>query len=286
MSLPRSCTATEASRRGLAALWLACVSAAHAAPGVGTVVNLSGPLLVHKADGRLRLLAVQSAVEPGDTLVTEKASHVRIRFADAGELTLQPDSRLAIEHYGFDASRAQGGAARLVLSYGGVHVRTGALVRLQAPGGSIEAQGGEFFARVVPSRDGLRDALAAWRTASIAWMEAGLPSGTCCASDAGEGAPVADALRLAQLSPGQNGSLTPGLYVHVIDGLIQLSNRGGVQQFSAGQFGYTGSVVQAPVIVPQNPGIQFNPPPAFSTSAGPTSTATGSTPKTVDCEVR
>jgi hypothetical protein len=29
------------------------------------------------------------------------------------------------------------------------------------------------------------------------------------------------------------------LYVQVIDGLILLSNQGGTQQFSAGQFGFT-----------------------------------------------
>jgi hypothetical protein len=92
---------------------------------------------------------------------------------------------------------------------------------------------------------------------------------------------------LAQANvPGSGGGLAPGLYVHVIDGLIQLSNRGGVQQFAAGQFGFTGSVVQPPVIVPKNPGIQFNPPPAFQSSTGPQSTNSGSKSKTVDCEVR
>jgi hypothetical protein len=94
-------------------------------------------------------------------------------------------------------------------------------------------------------------------------------------------------VQLAQSAPGQGGGLAPGLYVHVIDGLIQLSNRGGVQQFAAGQFGFTGSIVQPLVIVPQNPGIQFKPPPAFSSSTGPQDGNTsGSKPKTVDCEVR
>lgn len=92
---------------------------------------------------------------------------------------------------------------------------------------------------------------------------------------------------LAQANtPGSGGGLAPGLYVHVIDGIIQLSNRGGVQQFAAGQFGFTGSVVQPPVIVPQNPGIQFNLPPAFQSSTGPQTSNSGSKPKAVDCEVR
>ena len=80
--------------------------------------------------------------------------------------------------------------------------------------------------------------------------------------------------------------LAPGLYVNVIDGLIQLSNRGGVQQFVAGQFGFTGSVVTPPVIVPSNPGIQFTPPPAFSSSSSPQSGSSNSSNNKVDCEVR
>lgn len=87
--------------------------------------------------------------------------------------------------------------------------------------------------------------------------------------------------------PSASGGLAPGLYVHVIDGLIQLSNRGGVQQFAAGQFGYTASITQPPVIVPRNPGIQFTPPPTFSSSSAPAGSNTNA-PKSnaVDCEVR
>lgn len=68
---------------------------------------------------------------------------------------------------------------------------------------------------------------------------------------------------LAGPLPGPVG-LMPGLYVSVLDGIINLSNRGGSRSFSAGQFGYTASVVQPPLVIPRNPGITFNPPPAFS----------------------
>jgi len=60
------------------------------------------------------------------------------------------------------------------------------------------------------------------------------------------------------------GKLAPGLYVQVLDGVISLSNKGGSQNFSAGQFGYTPNFNQPPVVLPANPGIQFTPPPAFS----------------------
>jgi hypothetical protein len=67
---------------------------------------------------------------------------------------------------------------------------------------------------------------------------------------------------------GGGGGHAPGLYVQVIDGLINLSNKGGSQNFSAGQFGFTPSFNQPPVILPNNPGLQFTPPPAFNAAPG------------------
>jgi hypothetical protein len=89
---------------------------------------------------------------------------------------------------------------------------------------------------------------------------------------------------LAGPLPGPVG-LMPGLYVSVLDGIINLSNRGGSRSFSAGQFGYTASVVQPPLVIPTNPGITFNPPPAFSPAPSGTSPS-ASKPTSVDCEVR
>jgi hypothetical protein len=97
-------------------------------------------------------------------------------------------------------------------------------------------------------------------------------------------------LRLAQIAqppaPPAPSALPPGLYVQVIDGLINVSNSGGSTNFAAGQFGYTASIKQPPVVVPANPAVQFTPPPAFSaptTNGGQTG---GSKPNTVDCVVR
>jgi hypothetical protein len=47
--------------------------------------------------------------------------------------------------------------------------------------------------------------------------------------------------------------------LQVLDG----TNNGGTQNFSAGQYGYTGSIQEPPVILPTNPGMQFTPPPVF-----------------------
>ena len=59
------------------------------------------------------------------------------------------------------------------------------------------------------------------------------------------------------------GGLAPGLHVQVVDGVINLTNKGGSTNFSAGQFGYAGNLIKPPVVVPSNPGIQFTPPPSF-----------------------
>jgi hypothetical protein len=89
---------------------------------------------------------------------------------------------------------------------------------------------------------------------------------------------------LAQAPAPRPGGLAPGLYVSVVDGLINLSNKGGSQNFAAGQFGFTANFNQPPVVLPRNPGIQFTPPPSFNSAGiqGPTLGKSGS----VDCEVR
>jgi hypothetical protein len=83
------------------------------------------------------------------------------------------------------------------------------------------------------------------------------------------------------------GARAPGLYVQVLDGMVNLTNTGGSLNFAAGQFGYVPGQQMPPVILPNNPGMQFNPPPIFNTqtSSGP-ATSTPPTSKSVDCIVR
>jgi hypothetical protein len=78
----------------------------------------------------------------------------------------------------------------------------------------------------------------------------------------------------------------PGLYVAVLDGAIKLSNKGGTTSFAAGQFGFTPSPTQPPVIVPRNPGILFTPPTAFVAPSASNGAAAGNKPAAIDCVVR
>ncbi len=96
----RSITAISALFALVAALWAGPAAAQQ--QGAGYVSNLSGPLFVVKADGSRRVLSIQSAVEAGDTLITEDKTYARVRFSDTSEVTLRPGSQFKIETYHFD----------------------------------------------------------------------------------------------------------------------------------------------------------------------------------------
>jgi hypothetical protein len=73
---------------------------------------------------------------------------------------------------------------------------------------------------------------------------------------------------LVEPEGGGGGGMPPGLYVNVVDGVINLTNQGGSQNFAAGQFGFVPNLNQPPVTVPPNPAVQFTPPPSFQAPSG------------------
>lgn len=281
MNQPRKCIATSAL---LFLLSLVFVASAWAADAVGSVVNLNGPLLARKADGTIKVLAQKSSVFQGDTLVTEKGVYARIRFIDKSEVTLRPNSQFKIENFSYDETKPESDNAKFNLVKGGLRAVTGTLgkrnqerVGFNTPTATIGIRGTTFIAEYVPAD---ADALAAYAFASVAAMPA-----DAITSDA----PAVFApqpLQIAQNLPMPQGR-SPGLYVQVLDGMINLSNSGGSQNFGAGQFGYTPSFSQPPIILPSNPGMQFSPPPVFSSSSGPQDPSAGAGPSGgVECEVR
>lgn len=266
----------------LLGLLLAGASPAWAAQVAGTIVQLSGPLLAKKADGTARILSIRSEVEGGDTLMTEKNTYAMVKFIDNSEITLKPNTTFKVEKFSYEADKPDGDSASFNLVKGGLRSVTGLLGKrnkekfsMKTPSATIGIRGTTFTADWVEPD---AEALAAYNMASTAALDP-------------LAAPVKP-LQLAQAPNPVNGpnasGLQPGLYVQVIDGMINLSNRGGSQNFSAGQFGYTASIIKPPVVIPANPGLQFTPPPAFSSSqSGPGSAGSTSTKsKDVDCIVR
>ncbi|MGK5014134.1 FecR family protein [Janthinobacterium sp. 61] len=240
-----------------ALLWLALMClGAHAWAGqvAGTVMQLSGPLMAKKADGKVKILAVKSEVEQGDTLLTEKETYALIKLIDNSEITLKPNTSFVIEQFSYAAEQPDDDHAIFSLLKGGLRSVTGLLGKrnkerfeMKTPAATIGIRGTTFVANYV--------------------------------------APSVPPLTSAPPSAGQG--LAPGLYVHVIDGLIQVSNPAGAQSFAPGQFGFTPNFRQPPVLLPVNPGMPFTLPPAFvATSSGASAAAGPGTPATIDCVVR
>jgi hypothetical protein len=261
----------------LAAL-LAAGMPAWAAQVAGTIANLSGALLARKADGTVKVLGLKSEVEQGDTLVSEKGTYAMIRLIDGSTITLKPNTTFKIEAFAYAADKPAEDAASFSLVKGGLRSITGLLGKrnkekfeLKTPTATIGIRGTTFDAELVEET-----------AESVAARQDYLMAST---ADLGDSMPLKP-LQLAQIPPPKGSSLAPGLYVHVIDGLIQLKNPSGMQSFSAGQFGFTPSMNQPPIVLPRNPGLQFSPPPAFSAPPGSSNTTSPPKSNLVDCEVR
>lgn len=286
MMLLRKCTAIKALL-----LALCCVAGASwAAQVAGTVVQLSGPLLARKADGAVRILSMKSEVESGDTLVTEKNTYAMVKFIDNSEITLKPSTTFKVENFSYDASKPEADNASFNLVKGGLRSVTGLLGKrnkekfaMKTPTATIGIRGTTFIAEwVEPSPQAVAQAAAARQ----AWMMAS----TAAVGDSYPVQPLTlppSLQNLAPVSPPNPGTgITPGLYVQVIDGLITVSNPAGSMIFNAGQFGYVQTPTVPPIVLPQNPGLKFSPPPVFNTSTAPQSSASSPKTNAVDCEVR
>lgn len=87
-------------------------------------------------------------------------------------------------------------------------------------------------------------------------------------------------------SLGAPPQLPPGLYVSVIDGLINVSNKGGAQSFAPGQFGFTAAATQPPVPLPRAPTVLLTPPLNFLPLPGSSGAGGVNKSAAIDCVVR
>lgn len=316
MNLPKKCSAINAL---LALVLLSAAGWVQAASEVGTVINLSGPLFVKKPDGSAQVLNRLSEIGVGDTVSTDGKGYAQIRFTDDSLLTLQPDTVLVVDRFAYDAAKPAADQADFTLIRGGVRSDAGALgkrskdrVTVVTLAARIDIQSGSAVVQYVPTPPAVAatlrpsqrlNSVAAWMASSATQRDSVLPA-LVAATGARFAYRVASVIAWAESWVMQSGSaavrpmllaalpgaptaptVAPGLYVSVVEGVIKVSNGGGAQSFSAGQFGYTPSFIQPPVIVPASPAIQFTPPPTFSSSTG-TSGSSASKPGTVDCIVR
>ena len=263
-----------------ALLSLFALPVAHSAEPAASIGELSGMVMAVKADGRQRILATASRVEVGDTLVSEADSYVRLVLDNGNEAVLGPVTTLKVTRYSAQESALTLVGGQLQVS-GGPQQGPGHRFTLEAGGTTVTVGGSSFIASYAAAAG---EALAVLRAS---WLRSSLAAaGPGPLTDDGDNLPLRELF--AQVLPPRPGTGTgqpPGLYVSVLDGLIQLSNSGGAQNLSSGQFGFVRNNITPPIIVPNNPGLKFTPPPTF-TIANRNNSNNPNKSVTVDCEVR
>ena len=291
---PKRCIATKVG--ALLALFLSGYAVAEP---IGVVTDSTGPLLAKTASGSIKVLAVGSSVELSDTLVSRTGAYARMVLTEHTIVTLGPDTELALDKYSFhekspptQENGPQSDEAVLVLSRGLVRITSGILgtrdtdsFTLRAGTAVIDIRHSTFiaeFRQPSPGQLAHGDIISApVRRAPVLGLGHAGGKYTYVQLQS------FDSVRLAQITPpGPPSTMPPGLYVQVLDGMINVSNKGGSTNFTAGQFGYTANPVQPPIVVPTNPGMQFTPPPAFSALPTPQGGSSASKAAAVDCVVR
>ena len=190
---------------------------------VGRVTNLSGPLFAKKADGTTKVLSTNSAVEQGDTLVTEKKTYARIKFTDNSEINMRPGTQLNVSQYTFDQAKPIEDKVVMNLVKGGMRAVTGMI-----------------------GKRGDQDSYKLMTTTAVAGVR-----GTTYE---------------VKICEGNCGSIPNGLYLFVLEGIVNVSNNAGSQNLNAGQYMYVQTAASIPKILPGNPGIDFTLPASIGDS--------------------
>ncbi len=201
-------------------------SVAFAETEVGKVTHLSGPLLAKKADGTTRVLSISSAVEQGDTLVTEKKTYARIKFTDNSEVNMRPGTQLRVAQYNFDPAKPTEDKAVYNLARGGMRAVTGLI-----------------------GKRGDQDSYKLMTETAVAGVRGTIYEVKIC--------------------NGNCGSAPNGLYLFVLEGIINVSNAAGTQNVNAGQYVFVQSFGSVPQILPGNPGIDFTLPASIADAPKP-----------------
>ncbi len=209
--------------------WSAGTVDAHA-QAAGTVTHLSGTLSVARPDGQ-RLLAVNSAVQEGDLLTTERETYARLKFSDGSEIVLRPSSQLQVARYQFDANQPQSDNMLFSMLRGGMRAVTGLIGRRNR------------------DRVGITTPTA---TVGIRGTHFGLlfcQGGSCAGIPDAGGRPLEN-----------------GLHIDIANGSINVTNSAGSAVINAGQFGFVANQTTLPRVVPPEAGLRVTMPGAISTS--------------------
>lgn len=135
-------------------LWLLVPGLCHAAAAGRVIFTAGAPQAVDGA-GAARALKRGDDVFSGETLVTDAAGRLQVSFADGAYISLQPDSRYAIEQYNYSGTQDGSEQAVYRLLKGGVRALTGAIgkqnpdaYRVETPVATIGIRGSGHNSRV------------------------------------------------------------------------------------------------------------------------------------------
>lgn len=141
------------------------VTPLQAAEVSGKIGYLSGVLAAQQSDGTIRIMAPQSEVFAGDTLVTAKNSYARVLMNDGTQMTLRPDTNLKIESYHFKQDEPQADNAVFRLLKGGLRTLSGWISKrgnsdsyqLHAMSATVGIRGTDFTARLCATKNCAED---------------------------------------------------------------------------------------------------------------------------------
>ncbi len=226
-------------------LWSAVAFAAPAA----TVTHLSGPLVVRKANGATRALAIGSKVEAGDTVETARRTYARLKFTDGSQMTLKPNTQFKVEQYAYDQAIPKQDLGRFSLVKGGLRAITG----------SIGKRGNQDSYRMKTP------------TATIG-IRGTIYDATFCLGDS-----------CGSIPPGLYLAVSDGQVVITNSEGVQTT-----LQVRAGQYVFVKDATTAPLILPSKPDIPFNPPPSVGSGLGGEKGGSGGTGQGggVNCQMR
>lgn len=119
------------------------------------VQTATGVISVERPDGARQILAVGSEVRSGDVLRTERESTAGLRFTDGTQVTLRPNTRIALEGYNYDVETPAGDNFAMRLLKGGMRTVTGLLGKRRPEAFAVRAitatvgiRGTDFVVRV------------------------------------------------------------------------------------------------------------------------------------------
>lgn len=188
----------------------------------GRVTHLSGNLKAQNSAGEQRTLAIKSAIDEGDTLITSADSYARIKFIDGANLIIRPNSLIKIEDYRFDANKPEEDNVSVNLIKGSLRSITGLVGKRNSD---------RHRTRTVNATIGIRG------------THFGLllcQSANSCSSET----------NLSGDTP------ETGLHIDVLEGGITATNQEGEVEIQQGEFGYVASPTSAPVKVASSDGTR------------------------------